>query len=94
MSQPPGRGILRMSRPGEPANTSLARRRVRHHGHRRQRSSRACNPCMSGGAVSCWAEAWWVVEMIDQLSQLPFAQPEGPPVRLVPLDYFKEATVV
>lgn len=43
--------------------------------------------------VWCWAEAEWVVETIVRLSRLPFTQPEGPPVQLVSLDYFKEATV-
>lgn len=38
-----------------------------------------------------WAEPEWAVETIDRLSAKPFTQPEGPPLRLVPLDYFTEA---
>lgn len=35
-----------------------------------------------------WAEAEWVVEMIDRLSVLPFEEPDGEPARIVRLDYF------
>ena len=40
--------------------------------------------------IFCWrgAEPEWVVETIDRLSLRPFAQPEGPEMRLVHLDYF------